>query len=588
MSWRKTIILGLVFLCAGAGYFVDRALTQKRQLVKAREESLFLIQKEEVTAFTLQNPKGTYRLEKKGEEWRILEPQNLKADKDQVDSLLTNITVAKKYDPVETDDLTQYGLDKPQETLVLEGSGASGKQTLLIGLESTTPGRFFATIQGGKTVFTVASHIKNFLDKNLFLLRDKTIFDIKKEDIAKLEISQTGASFTLQKNPDALWVMTSPVQDMADKKAVENLLSDIEILRATSFEEDQTTTPGFYGLDQPWRHLVITAKESVTLQIGREDPSASRYFARKKDSGPVFSLSKRFVDEINKDPAEFRSKDIFNLASNDIYEIKIIVGESFFSIAKDDAGAWHFSTEQDTPVHKARAEKLLSDIAGLRIKSFIDEAPSSLAPYGLEAPRARVLLYSKDKKDKEILSLGNKAEAGDICYARISTRPLIFGIDWTKVGDFYLTEQDLRDRRILPISNDAIYKIEFVEAGKKRILERKDDRWFARESKEEKGKELPAYAVFGVLADIAEQEFESEIQPPGTESPGIPTGESALCQINLYDKNDACLDTWEFTGTANAPTLTLKNSKGSLFLIRQTPFQKIRDDFNALFKTESK
>jgi len=588
MNWRKTIILGLLFLCAGAGYYADRALTQKRQMASQREESLFLIQKEEVTAFSLRNPSGTCRLEKKEQEWRILEPQNLKADRDQVDSLLSNITVAKKYDPVETNDLAQYGLDKPQETLVLEGSGASGKQTLLIGLESTIPGRFFATIEGEKTVFTVASHVKNFLDKNLFLLRDKTIFDIKKEDIAKLEISQTGTSITLQKSADDLWALTSPVQDAADKKAVDNLLSDIESLRATSFEEDQTTTPGFYGLAQPRLHFTITAKESVTLQIGREEQSASRYFARKKDSGPIFSLPKRFVDEINKDPDEFRSRDIFKLASNDIYEIKIIVGESFFSIVKNEKGAWLFSSEPQIPVHKGRVEKLLSDIAGLRINSFIEEAPSSLAPYGLEAPRARVLLYPKDKKDKEILSLGNKAQEGDICYARISTRPLIFGVDWTSVGDFYLTKQDLQDRRIFTLATDEIYKIEFVEPGKKRILERKDDRWFARESKEEKGKELPAYAVFGILADIAELEFESEIQAPGTESPGIPTGESALGKVNMYDKNDATLDTWEFSGSGNAPTLTLKNSKDSLFLIRQTPFQKIRDDFNALFKTESK
>ena len=588
MSWRKTIILGLLFLTAGAGYFADRSLTQKRELVKQRVESLSLIQKEEVTAFTLKNRSGTFRLEKKGQEWRILEPQNLKTDMDQVDSLLSNITVAKKYDPVETSDLAQYGLDKPKETLTLEAAGATRKQTLHIGLESTTPGRYFATIEGEKTVFTVASHVKNFLDKNLFHLRDKTIFDIKKEDITKLEIDQTGTSVTLQKNDRNFWVMSSPVQDAADKRAMDNLLSDIETLRATSFEEDQTTTPGFYGLDQALLLFTITAKEPVTLQIGREEPSSSRYFARKKDSGPIFSLPKRFVDEIGKAPGEFRSRDIFKMASNDIYEIKLIVGESFVSLVKDEAGVWHFSSEPEIPAHKGRVEKLLSDIAGLRIASFIEETPSSLAPYGLDAPRARVILYPKDKKDKEILSFGNKAEGKDVCYARISTRPFIFGVDWTKVSDFYMTRQDLQDRRILPIIKDTIYKIDLVKQGKKRILERRDDRWFAKESDEDKGKEVPAYEVFGVLADITELEFDSEMETRGAESPGIPSGEAFLVQITLFDKTGGTLEVWELQGSADAPTLTLKNSKGKNYLIRHTPFQKILDDFNTLFKTESK
>ena len=91
MSGRKTIILGLVFLCAGAAFFADRSLSKKRQLVKDREEALFNFDQKDIASFTLANPHGAFRIEKREEEWRIVEPRELKADKDQAYNVGTGI-----------------------------------------------------------------------------------------------------------------------------------------------------------------------------------------------------------------------------------------------------------------------------------------------------------------------------------------------------------------------------------------------------------------------------------------------------------------------------------------------------------------
>ncbi|MBN1902644.1 DUF4340 domain-containing protein, partial [Candidatus Sumerlaeota bacterium] len=434
MSWKKTIILGLIFLCAGAGYFLDRMMTRKRLLIREREEALLSLKKEDITAFTLTNPEGSFRLEKKDETWRLTAPLDLKADEDQMESLLSNLAGAKRYDPVETKDLEQYGLNNPGETITLECGETNETQTLYIGLESASSGRYFATAKGDKTVFTVASHIKIFLDKNLFFLRDKNVLNVKGDDIEKIEIIRGKDAIILEKRNDDEWLLSRPVSDKADIAVVRNLLSDIETLRATSFEDDRNTTPGFYGMDAPGMYLTIGCGESTpTLIMGKEDSSSLKVYAKRDGSEQIFTLSKRFVDEIRKEAEEYRSKEAFCIKVEDIREIKIIVGESFVSLVREKDDKWSFRGAPDIPVNQGKVQNLLLEIGALRIVSFEDEFPNSLETYGLSSPRARLILYPEDRDKKEILSFGNKAEDRDVCFARISHRPLVFGLDWTKV-----------------------------------------------------------------------------------------------------------------------------------------------------------
>jgi hypothetical protein len=584
MSWKKTLVLGLIFLCAGAGYFLDRMLTQKRQLSREREEALLSLKKEDVTAFTLTNPEGSFRVEKKEGKWRIVKPLDLGADEDQVESLLTNIGAAKRYDPVETSELEQYGLDNPRETITLECETTGEKQTLYIGVESTSSGRYFATTRGDKTVFTVASHIRNFMDKNLYFLRDKTVFDIKEDDISKIEIAREKEKIILEKRGENEWRISSPVEDKADIMAVRNLLSDIETLRATSFEEDDNTTPGYYGLDIPRIRLSIGCRDTTpTLTIGREDPAAPRFFTQKDGSGEIFTVSRRFVEELEKDAGKFRSSEVFRIPVEDIREIKIIVGDSFVSLVREKDDKWGFQGTPDVPVNQGKVQDLLLEIGALRILSFEDESPASLEPFGLSSPRARLILYPEDREQKEILSFGNKAEDRDICFARISYRPLIFGLDWTKVCNFYLTRHDLQDRRLFTFSSDDIHLVEIREPGQKRYLERKGERWFARSESEVKGTEIPSYEVLGVLGDIVNMEFDTRLDDEKIKVIGDISREKFLEAI-LKDKDGKIFESFEVFGSDSEPSLTFKTSKGGYFLIAKEKMEKFRSDFDALFE----
>jgi len=584
MTWKKTVILGLIFLCAAAGYFADRSLTKRRQLVKEREEALLPIKKEDVTAFTLINPSGTFRLEKEGGKWDITKPRRLNADQDQVESLLTNIGAARQYDPVEKKDLAQYGLDKPAISITLENSATKEKSTLLAGVESTTRGRFFATLEGGKTVFTITSHIKTSLEKNLYHLRDKNILKVKKEEIQSVGIYRGKEITLIEKESGGRWVLKTPVRDETDTDTLSNFLSSIATIRAASFEDDRPSTPGFYGLKEPLMTFSVRTDRPTTMLLGREDAPNERFFARLDGSEQVFTIPKSFVVQLTLAHDSLRSRTIFKVREDELTEIKIIIGESYANIERGANGVWRFKGEAGRLVNQGRVRRLIADLYALRILTFEDEHPASLAPYGLESPRCRIILYPANHTRREILSFGNKPEGKDIAYATASRRPLVFGVEWTKVGDFYLTRHDLEDRRIFRLEGGAIQRIEIAIEGKIRALEREGERWFLKSEGEAGRKEVPNFKAAGVLGSILSLEYDKEISEPSGIKPPAP--EKPAVRIALYAKDKNLLDDLSAASTGEQ-SVTVWTAGGKLYLIKKPDLQNILSSFNALAEKES-
>jgi uncharacterized protein DUF4340 len=511
-SWKKTIFLGLIFLSAAAGWFLDKTLTQKRELMKIAEVSIFDLKESDINELRLYNPSGSYHIERKKSGWQIIEPRNIEAETTQVELFLSNLVAARRSNPVKTKDLAQYGLDFPDLKITLEKNSGE-TYTLLVGSESTSMNKYFACIKGKKEVFTIPGHIKRFLALDLFRLRKKSIFHVNKEKIKSISITQKNDILELTKEKNGSWLMTSPIKDWTQKNTVTNLLFNIQTLQATSFVDDDLSTPGFYGFSPTWLQLDIIENIRISLDIGKEDKETKRgYFARIQGQDEIFTLPERFIKTLTAPPSDFRSKKVFRTQKKDIEEIKIIVGQSFVSLQKGKEGTWKFQSRQDIRVSRARIAKLLSDISNLRIGQFEEGRIRSLENYGLKNPRLRIIVYPENHKNKEIVSFGNKARDKDTCYARASKRPYIFGVDWTLVGDFFLDMNDLRDRRLFNLSSKKIHKIQMEFDGKTLFLERVDvNHWIGKSKKIDK-LEIPTFKIFGILSVIAKLEFSNEVK----------------------------------------------------------------------------
>src|SRR5690606_32814412 len=105
----------------------------------------------DVAEIHLKNPHGTVRLVRSGEGWRVAEPVDAPADGEIIETLLINVTAARRTNENEAKNLAEYGLANPEVELTLlpvAGKKFKGdfpdKFVLQMGHESTYTGLVFA------------------------------------------------------------------------------------------------------------------------------------------------------------------------------------------------------------------------------------------------------------------------------------------------------------------------------------------------------------------------------------------------------------------------------------------------------------
>lgn len=157
----KLIIVILVLCVAIAGYVLVKKHSEKKEQEDKKEETIYEVTKfntDDVTSFTYTFNKKTYSLEKKDDKWIYKEDKSVDIDTDQVESLLDEVSnVTSKVKIENTDDLSQYGLDKPVNVITINLKDT--KLTINIGDCNTSSGDYYLSLGDEKDVYTVSSTV---------------------------------------------------------------------------------------------------------------------------------------------------------------------------------------------------------------------------------------------------------------------------------------------------------------------------------------------------------------------------------------------------------------------------------------------
>jgi len=266
-------------------------------------------------------------------------------------------------------------------------------------------------------VVTVASYLKSNLEKTLFDLRDRRALTIEADQLRKMEVDSKGKKYTLEKNPEGVWDLVLPPSVRADKFAVDGLLNQLRGLSMQSIAAEDKKSQATYGLSSPELRLELTGPSGAqTLLLGKKDKEGDRYFAVNSALAPVFTLNSSFLTDFQKDPSDFRAKDLFSFSSFDVKHLEITSpkGHSVFEQQKDNQ--WKQTEGGSKTVPSAKMDTLLSRLRDLRATTF--PKSSDLATLGLHKPAYQFNVRFGDKNQTEMLEI---SKAGDHVYARLST-----------------------------------------------------------------------------------------------------------------------------------------------------------------------
>jgi hypothetical protein len=224
-----------------------------RSTFDLRDKTLVEIDRQAIDRITTAGSGSTLELVRDGSEWSLTRPLTAVADPSAADTLLGLVQgatiksiAAEEATPA---DLKQYGFDRPQATLTLQAGDTA--TSLVFGGNANETDVFVR--EGSKPLVATADRsLLESVQKPADEYRRKNVFGLNRFSTDRLEFTRDGQTVVLEqvKSQDLTsdrWRRVSPNAGEPDAMNVDDLLTKLEGLRATSFLDSTART----GLDKP-------------------------------------------------------------------------------------------------------------------------------------------------------------------------------------------------------------------------------------------------------------------------------------------------------------------------------------------------
>lgn len=171
----------------------------------------------------------TLALQRDAQGWKLTSPVNVAADDAAVNRFLDELAGlrAKRFVVDVTTEPQRYGLATPTATVTLTGAGTN---VLLVGSVDDSNTVRFVKCAGAEFVYGVAPTVLDQLPANYGVLRSRSVFDLKPEQITKL----VAGNVTVTRE-GGNWKLVAPADSALDTNAVQAVVESFAKLQAESF-----------------------------------------------------------------------------------------------------------------------------------------------------------------------------------------------------------------------------------------------------------------------------------------------------------------------------------------------------------------
>lgn len=408
---RSFLVLVVVLLGLGAYlYFVESKRTPGD--AGEKRDKVFGVEADQIEEIRITSEAGeTTALRKTGAEWQIVEPVTAKPDEAEVSGLASNLTSLEIQRVVDENagDLQEYGLAKPRVEVAFKAGGQ--ERRLQIG-DKTPPGTdLYAKLADEPRVFLISSYLDSTFNRSTFDLRDKAALKVDRDKVDHLEVTRDARTMRFEKK-NGEWHMTSPIAARADYSSVEGLVGRLSTLQMKSIAAAEPKGLKAYGLEKPQAVVRLgTGSAQASLALGSSAAEGTVY-ARDLSRPAVFTIESGVADDVKKDPAEYRLKDLFDARAFNATRIEVLrQGESFtFEKARQknkegqEEEKWRQTSPTARDVEQPKVDALVSAATAARATSFVAKA----AGPPLDKPELTVTITSEEGKKQERVMFGRR------------------------------------------------------------------------------------------------------------------------------------------------------------------------------------
>lgn len=235
------------------------------------------------------------------------------------------------------------------------------------------------------------------------------VLDIKKSDIASINIDQGGKNLLSLTRVNGKWEMTKPIKYDVDSINLNDLLNTASSMKAE--RKFSSNDLGKYGLDRPayTAYIGLSNNKNIELKIGNKSPVGMSYFVKVSDKPDVYMVQATDVEKFmlsNDYVYQYAQKYIFLTAKDKINKIAYIKSGNEYPIQKNKDGSWVINGKK---LNNNDVDKLLDDIVLLQISGIdLGKSPSKdkydfgLAVYG-DNSEEKAYFVTRDKNSSYVI-----------------------------------------------------------------------------------------------------------------------------------------------------------------------------------------
>jgi hypothetical protein len=405
-----------------------------------RDRTILAFDSKQVSGFEVVLPDETLVVEGEPRAWRITKPAALRADNDTVTEFLDRLTSqkVKEFVAEAPPSRATYGLERPVRITVHTGRDKDRvSRTLLLGKSDPAKKGVYAMRGGEASVLLLPEEVWTQVPKNVAVLRSKSVVEIDRDKLVKLEIDGPKGAVTVAREKDQ-WKIVAPEPLPADQVEVGAVLTKLNDLRAQAFLSEDAAGIGRY-LPKPEVRVALTdqggSTTTVLLATSREirggAPSA---YAAVAGQGPVTLVDAKALADLGRSATDLRDRRLFGaLEPRDVKRVRVQAGggQAMVLERKSDT-EWRVLEPTKGPANSQKVDDLLYMLRGLRWKELVAPDGQEPARYGLDSPSLEVALFKGDGGEIATVQVGRRE--GDVAYVRTKSQPAVYSVESRTLG----------------------------------------------------------------------------------------------------------------------------------------------------------
>ncbi len=336
---------------------------------------------------------------------------------------------------------------------------------------------------------------------------DKKLLDPEPEGIDRVEVSRRdGKSLVFVRDGKDEWKMAAPIEGTASKFEVDALVNSVATMKIErEYAKDNPNRPGpaVSGLDKPLGHVKLMKDGKVLLaevKIGSRVPTGMGNYVELVGKDTIYvskmDLNRQFTNRVE----DYRDKRVLKFEYNDVQKVKA-EGVRGFELVKGTGDTWTLESPVHALADKSKVDSMVRPLTTLRADQFVDDKPDTLKLYGLDNPRLKITVETKEtipakaepgdpdtqpadtqpsvESRTYVLSVGGPTDPKEESYfAQVDGMASVFTIRQDTFKSISPSETDIRDKLIAKVEADRVKKIEAsTPDGGMTLTKQADGKW---------------------------------------------------------------------------------------------------------------